>query len=216
MDGRVLKDVDEEKDLGVLIDKDLKFHHQTASAVKKANMALGLIKKSFAFLDDQILPLLFKSLVRPHLEYGNVIWGPFYKGDSQKVERIQRRATKGVTGISSLPYEERLRCLKLPSLQHRRRRGDMIMTYKIITGKVNLDREDFFSFSSNQTNRGSHQYKVKKPKAVKEVRRNAFSIRVVNEWNKLPKDVVTAQSTTDFKRNLDEFWGQEEECATPF
>ena len=92
----------------------------------------------------------------------------------------------------------------------------MIITYKIITGKVNLDREDFFSFSPKQTDRGSHQYKVKKPKAVKKVRRNAFSIRVVNEWNKLPKDVVTAQSTTEFKRKLDEFWGQEEECTTPF
>ena len=83
-----MDDVEEEKDLGVVIDKDLKFHQQTASAVKKANMALGLIKKSFAFLDDQMLPLLYKSLVRPHLEYGNVIWGPFYKGDAQKVERI--------------------------------------------------------------------------------------------------------------------------------
>ena len=63
-----MDDVEEEKDLGVVIDKDLKFHRQTASAVKKANTALGLIRKSFAFLDDQMLPLLYKSLVRPHLE----------------------------------------------------------------------------------------------------------------------------------------------------
>ena len=62
MEGCV-KVVDEVKYLGVVIDKDLKFHHQTASAVKEANMALGLIKKLFAFLDEQILPLLFKSLV---------------------------------------------------------------------------------------------------------------------------------------------------------
>ena len=216
MEGRILDDVEEEKDLGVVIDKDLKFHQQTASAVKKANMALGLIKKSFAFLDDQMLPLLYKSLVRPHLEYGNVIWGPFYKGDAQKVERIQRRATKGVPGLSSLTYEERLRHLKLPSLQHRRRRGDMIMTYKIVTGKVNLDREDFFSFAQNQTNRGSHPYKLGKPKAVKEVRRNTFSTRVVNDWNNLPKDAVLAETTNEFKCKLDAYWGSAEEFATPF
>ena len=120
MAGRTLDDVDEEKDLGVLIDKELKFHRQTASAVKKASSSLGLIKKSFAFLDDEILPLLFKSLVRPLLEYGNEIWGPFYKGDAQQVETIQRRATKVVTQLRSLSYEERLRHLKLPSLQHRR------------------------------------------------------------------------------------------------
>ena len=168
MSGRVLEDVDEEKDLGVLVDKELKFHQQTAAAVKKANMALGLIKKSFAFLDDRTLPLLFTSLARPHLEYGNVIWGPFYKLDAQKVERIQRRATKSVPGMSTLTYDERLRRLNLPSLQHRRRRGDMIMTYKIISGKVNLERDDFFTFSGNQTNRGSHCYKLGKVKVTKE------------------------------------------------
>lgn len=216
MDGRCLEDVDEEKDLGVMIDKELKFHRQTALAVKKANMALGLVKKSFAFLDDQTLPLLFKPLVRSHLEYGNVIWGPFYKGDSQHVERIQRRATKGVPGLGALPYDERLRRLKLPSLQHRRRRGDMIMVYKIITGKVNLNRNDFFTFAPNQTNRGSHDFKLMKKKAIKDVRRNTFSTRVIDDWNNLPKSVVNAQSTDEFKQKLDNHWGTEEECATPF
>ena len=101
MSGRSLEDVDEEKDLGVIVDKGLKFHRQAAAAIKKANSALGIIKKSFTFLDEETLPLLFKSLVKPHLEYGNVIWGPFYKGDA-------RKATKAVPGISSLTYGERL------------------------------------------------------------------------------------------------------------
>ena len=72
MKGKLLEDVYEEKDLGVMIDTDLKFHKQTAAAVKKANSSLGLIKKSFALLDQTTLPLLYKSLVRPHLEYANV------------------------------------------------------------------------------------------------------------------------------------------------
>lgn len=215
MGGVLLEDVEEEKDLGVLIDNDLKFHRQTASAVKKANSALGLIKKSFAFLDDEIMSLLFKSLVRPHLEYGNVIWGPFYKGDSEKVERIQRRATKVPPGLRSLPYGERLRRLKLPSLQHRRRRGDMIMTYKIVTGKVNLDKNDFFSPATNTTNRGSHQHKLAKKKATKEIRQNAFSRRVINDWNGLPKKVVTATTTNEFNNALDDHW-ESEQFATPF
>lgn len=215
MAGRVLEDVDEEKDLGVLIDKELKFHRQTASAVKKANSSLGLIKKTFAFLDDKTLPLLFKSLVRPHLEYGNVIWGPFYKGDMQQVERIQRRATKVVSQLSSLTYDERLRRLKLPSLQHRRRRGDMIMTYKIMTGKVNLKNDEFFTFSSNQTNRGSHQYKLGKKKATRGTSLNTFSTRVVDDWNSLPRKVVSVKSTNEFKCKLDEYW-ESEEFETPF
>ena len=89
MNGNKLDHVDEEKDLGVLIDDQLKFHRQTASAVKKANRVLGLVKKTFAVLDMQTLPLLYTSLVRGHLEYGNIIWGPFswlwkeFRGEQQ-------------------------------------------------------------------------------------------------------------------------------------
>ena len=214
MDGKFLDDIVEEKDLGVLVDKDLKFHRQTASAVKKANSALGLVKKTFANLDNKNFPLLYKSLVRPHLEYGNVIWGPFYKGDEEQVERVQRRATKAVAGLSKLPYEDRLRKLNLPSLQHRRRRGDMIMTYKILTDKVNLEKESFFTLSSNRTNRGSHSLKLAKKKASKDTSLNKFSTRVVNDWNSLPSHVVMAPTTNDFKSKLDEHW-KTEQFETP-
>ena len=118
----------------------LKFHKQTAAAVKKANLVLGLIKKSFINLNQELLPILYKSLVRPHLEYGNVIWGPFYKEDSKSIERVQRRATKLVHNLRNLPYEERLRKLKIPSLEHRRRHGNMIIAYKLFTGNMNIDK----------------------------------------------------------------------------
>ena len=79
MNGQYLKDVEDEKDLGVLIDSALKFHKQTAASVKNANSRLGLIRKTFASLDEKTLPLLFKSLVRSKLEYGNLIWDHFLK-----------------------------------------------------------------------------------------------------------------------------------------
>ena len=68
MTGKKLVDMEEEKDLRVLICNQLKFHKQTAAAVKKANSCLGLIKKSFALLDTATFPLLYKFLVRPHLQ----------------------------------------------------------------------------------------------------------------------------------------------------
>ena len=64
----------------------------------------------------------------------------------------------------------------------------MIMTYKIVTGKVKLEQEGFFTFAENQTNRGSQSCKLGKPKAVKDVLRNSFSTRVVNDWNNLPQE----------------------------
>ena len=70
-------------------------------------------------------------MVRPVLEYGNVIWFPYLKRQSAAIEKVQRRATRMLPFLSDLCYEERLKILKLPTLKHRRLRGDMIQTYKI-------------------------------------------------------------------------------------
>ena len=213
MNGKQLKHIDNEKDLGVIVDNELKFHKQSAAAVKKANSSLGLIKKSFAMLDRQTLPLLYTSMVRSLLEYGNVAWGPFYKEDAKLVEKVQRRATKVVPELKNLTYEDRLRRLNLPSLQHRRRRGDMIFAYKIMTGKVNLEPKKIFTMA-NRTMR-SHQYKIQKTKITKFVSANAFSNRIVKDWNTLPSKIIMSQTTDNFKNNLDDLW-KDEIFKTPF
>ena len=142
-----------------------------------------------------------------------MIWGPHYKGDSVAVEKVQRRATKLVQSIKNLSYEERLRHLKLPSLQHRRRRGDMIFAYKLFTGQMGLNKDDFFA-SPSSTARG-HSYRVIKGKATKLCRINAFSNRIIDEWNSLPNEIVAASSTNAFKNALDKHW-EDEMYATPF
>ena len=213
MKGKRLEDVDEEKDLGVLVDSELKFHKQTAAAVKKANCSLGLIKKSFAQLDNNTLPPLYKSLVRPHLEYGNVAWGPFFKEDAKLVEKVQKRATKVIPQLKEMDYDERLRTLKLPSLQHRRRRGDMIFAYKVMTNQIKLDSSELFT-RANRTMRG-HQLKLQKKKSTKSTSTNAFSNRIVNDWNILPSNVVSATSTNAFKNEIDDHW-QDVMFQTPF
>ena len=75
------------RDLGIIVDGQLKFHSHTTHVVSKANRLLGLIKKSFEHITIHTLPLLYKSLVRPTLEYGNSIWGPHYLLDQQAVEK---------------------------------------------------------------------------------------------------------------------------------
>ena len=204
MNNHSLESTNVERDLGVVVDDLLKFHRHTAAAVRKANSVLGIIKKSFATLDKVTLPLLYKSMVRPHFEYGNLIWGPIYKGDQIMVEKVQKRATKLIPTIWQLPYGERMKVLKLPSLMHRRRRGDMLETYKIITNKRNVDKSHFFEFNSMPT-RG-HKYKLRRLKSSKVARTQNFSQRVVTDWNNLPKEVVEARTMNQFKAKLDEHW----------
>ena len=71
------------------------------------------------------------AMVRPHVEYANSIWSPCRKGDIEAIEKVQKRATKLITLLKKLPYQERLLQLNLHTLKYRRLRGDMIEVYKI-------------------------------------------------------------------------------------
>ena len=181
MAGCSIEQTVEERDLGILIDNQLKFHDHVCLVIGKARRLLVLINKSFINLSPLTFPHLYKAIVRPSLEYGNIIWGPIYKVDEDLIEKVQRKETKLVPSISHLSYEERLQRLELPSLKYRRLRGDMIMTYKLLQGHFDIDESLFFTRSWNTT-RG-HIYRLYKPSAVKEVRRRFFSQRVVLEWN---------------------------------
>ncbi len=120
MDGTILATVVEEKDLGVLIDDKLKFHRHVSAAVSKANQILGIVKRTFVTLDEELLPLVYKHQVRPQLEYGKAIWHPRYVADIRKVEGVQRRATKIIPELRDQPYHERLQSLNLYSMEYRR------------------------------------------------------------------------------------------------
>ncbi len=85
-------------------------------------------------MDEITLKLLYKSLVRPHLEYGASIWSPYWKKDTLKLESVQRRATKNES-LRGVTYDERLKILDLPLLEEIRRRGDLIQMYKITKRK---------------------------------------------------------------------------------
>ena len=126
--------VTSEKDLGVTFDQKLKFTEHINNKVNKANRNVGLIFRTFTFMDKNMFLNLFKSVVRPHLEYASTIWTPIFKKDKIQRENVQRRATRLVKSIRHLSYEERLKALGLPSLEYRRERADMIQVYKIMHG----------------------------------------------------------------------------------
>ena len=94
LDGIQVSPTNTVKDLGVTIHSLLKFHEHTNLTVSKANRVLGLIRKTFQCREQDMVTRLFKSLIRPILEYGNLLWGPFYSTDQQAIEGVQRHATK--------------------------------------------------------------------------------------------------------------------------
>ena len=122
-----------EKDLGIMIDSDLEFDEHISLAVRKANTKLAMIRRTFVYMDEKMLVQLYTSLVRPILEYGNVIWSPHLQSHIKQLEGVQHRATKLLSSLSNLPYEERLKKSNLPSLSYRRMRGDAIKCISTVT-----------------------------------------------------------------------------------
>ena len=114
-----LKNTNCERDLGVYIDKDLKFSHHIKTQVNKANQMLGMMRRSFTFLDAHTFKKLFISIVRPHLEYCAVVHQPRLAKDKQMIENVLRRASKMIPGLNNLPYNQRLMRLQIPSMQYR-------------------------------------------------------------------------------------------------
>ena len=161
------------------------------------------------YLDEHSFLLLYKALVRPHLEYANQIWSPLLKKHEIEIENVQRRATKLIPGFRDLSYEERLKKLKLPTLKYRRARGDMIEIYKILSGKYDPEVSNFIKLNKSKHNTRGHMYKIEKEYAKNSIRRNTLIHRSVDLWNNLPAGVVLAKTVMSFERQLDRHWSRE-------
>ena len=124
------------RDLGVLVSSDLSPSVHIDSIVAKAHQRANVILRCFLSRDVTLLTRAFTVYVRPILEYNCVVWSPHLKQDIEKIERVQRRYTKRLCGLSNISYSERLRRLQLCSLEQRRLHFDLLMCYRIIFGLV--------------------------------------------------------------------------------
>ena len=173
-------------------------------------MMVGLIRRSFSFLSCSLFKKLYTTFVGPHLEYGQVIWSPHLKKYISIIERVQMRATKLVDGLSKLDYQERLRRLDLPTLVHRRARGDMIEMYKNFHCYEKTTLPTSFCPKNRASRRHDYQVYERIPRdGIRGPQRNSFYFRTASVWNNLPKVIVDASNINIFKNRLDEHWMNE-------
>ena len=187
------------------MDEDLNFSSQVEAVVSKANRLLGMIRRAFVYMDEIIFLFLYKGLIRPILEYGVVIWNPQKKSSIHSLESVQRRATKLVPKLKDRTYPERLRVLNLPSLTFRRVRGDVIETFKYLNDYYDINKDCLFSIGSDPRTRG-HSLRLVKTRCRTPIRAHFLTQRIVNVWNKLPEEIVTAPSLNTLKARLDRLW----------
>ena len=199
MGDTVLNTTVKEKDLGLTISADMKVSEQCAIAAAKGNQILGLIRQNIVYKEKELIIPLYKTIVRPHLEYCIQAWRPYRKKDIDILERVQRRATKMIQKLRNISYEMRLKECGLTTLETRRLRADQIeVVFKILNGYENIDRNIFFSVKEERRTRG-HGITLAKKQCTLDIRKFHFH----KEWNRLSADCVGANSVNMFKNKID-------------
>ena len=155
---------------------------------------------------------LYNSLVRSKLEYCCPLWNPSSVADIQKLEKVQRVFTSKVSGCKELDYWERLKALKIQSLQRRRERYIIIHTWKILNNLTNNDIGISFTDTENSSRSGISAtvppVPRKVPSKVATLYENSFAVQAPKLWNCLPKNVKGALTLSSFKGSLGEFLNQ--------
>lgn len=125
------------------------------------------------------------------------------------LEAVQKRAVRMVSGLRGLKYEEKLKELNLPSLVARRKRGDMLQVWKVLNGDVDVDPSNLFSLASEASPKITRQTSSLSnlaPGSCKlDIRKNFFSVRIVNSWNNLPVSIRASSTTDKFNALYDEY-----------
>ncbi|MCG8430647.1 MAG: hypothetical protein MJA29_05710 [Candidatus Omnitrophica bacterium] len=184
-----LEVVTEINDLGFILSSNKKFSAHCKKITKKACRISANVFRNFKNRDTNfliklfntyiILIKLFNTYIRPVVEYGISVWNPYLLKDIDLVEKVLRSYTKRIPEISHLNYNDRLKTLKIKSLEHRRIIADLNLGYKIIHNLIGLEFDEFFTYSYI-TGVRSHNLKLVVPKVINEINKSNFFFAYLN------------------------------------
>jgi len=199
--------VEEIRDLGIIISKNLKAPSHCSAIATKAYSRAALILRCFKTKNPFLLLRAYKTYVRPILESCTQVWNPHLKKDIIKIEKVQNFFTRMMCfkcNVSYRNYADRLKYFYMESLETRRIKMDITMVFKIINNLVDLKFDDFFVFENTKYNLRDNALKLKNIDKYKlDCRKYFFSNRVLAVWNSLPNEIVTAKSLYKFKKIFD-------------
>ena len=195
------------RDLGIIVDTSLRFHLNVHAVVQKASSLLYQLLRSTVCRSPKFMVTLFVSHIRPILDYCSTVWSLGFLEDVRKLESVQRRWTKEVTGLFGVRYRDRLQSLNLFSVQGRFLRSDLIKVWKVFHAEVSTGLESMFEREFHSATRG-HNFKLSNPLCHSEARRRFLNSRVVGVWNSLPAAVVDCETVESFKVMLDHHMGE--------
>jgi ribonuclease P/MRP protein subunit RPP40 len=200
---QVIPKTQEEKDLGVFFSDSFKPSLNCKKASKSANKIVGMIGRNISTRHVEGMMILYKTLVRPILDYCIPVWRPHSLKDVMMIEKVQKRYTKMIEGCKRKTYEQRLSKLGITSLADRHYRADMIQVFKVLKNGRNIYPEFFLELNERPGRKNS--MKLIKKRSNLDICKYSFTSRVVDPWNDLPDAVVLSADVNAFKGNLDRY-----------
>ncbi len=201
--GSILSKTTEEKDLGVFVSENFKPTLNCNKCSKAANRVVGLIRRNISSKGIEGMMILYKSLVRPLMDYCIQVWKPYAKKDMKVMERVQKRFTKMIDGCKDKNYVQRLEKLGITTLEERYYRADMLQVYKILKDDKGIYPDNFLVLNDRPGRKNS--VKLFKERSRLDLRKFSFTSRVVDHWNALPDAVILAADVNAFKSKLDKY-----------
>ena len=194
------------KDLGVIIHTELKWENHVKKISRQSTILSYQILKSFKTKNIWTLLSLYKSYIRPLLEYNTEIWTPHLEKDKDCIESVQIRYTKQICNRCNIPnisYQDRLYKLGLRSLEDRRKEFDLISMFKIINRISVLNFDDYFYFKSTKYSLRDSAAKIRPHKHFNcNTWYGSFFYRAAKYWNNLDHNITSAKSLSIFKSKI--------------
>ena len=193
------------KDLGILMSENMQFNEHIVEIKNKAKGVAAWILRLVKSRSEETIMLLYKTYVRPHLEYACSLWSPHLKKHIELLEGIQRTITAKIQGLEELSYHDRLKALNMFSLQRRRERYDIIHLWKIQQGIITNDLNLTFYETPRYGWRCRRNIIQTRRKQLSTIRQYSFTSRAGALFNSIPKKVKNAKSLQVFKKRLDSY-----------
>ena len=208
-DGRFIEPSTTVRDLGVILSSDGKWSAQISRVVSTASRVAGWTLSAFRSRTRRTMMTLYKSLVRPHLDYCCTLWSPTNNGDISRVEEIQRSYTRKIAGLKGLDYWQRLQTLGLLSLQRRRERYTIILVWKVynkeIPDSILCTPMDFVPTHRYGPRAIVPRYAYEGQQSNLSLYEQSFAVLGAMLWNILPRTVKEAPTLHQFKTLLGGF-----------
>ena len=193
------------RDLGVWIDPGLTWKAHISESIRKAQTMASWILRTFRTREKEHLIQLFKTYVRPHLEYCSALWCPYEIGQIEQLEAVQRSFTAQIRNCETMNYWERLAHLGLYSLQRRRERFKILAIWKIQKGLSPNHYNIVFRNSPRHGPTAERPIGKASRKGVNTKIFNGFTSSAIGLFNATPSWVKSMETFEGTKSALDKF-----------